>query len=144
MKTFSAKPTDVERKWHVIDAKDAILGKVAVKAATLLRGKDKPIFTPHIDTGDFVIVINAEKVKLTGNKRSAKRYYSYSGYFGGLKSKNAETMLEEKPEYVIRHAVKGMLPKNRLGRSALSKLKIYAGAEHPHAAQQPKPFPANV
>ena len=143
-RTASAKAHEVERDWLVIDATDLVLGRISTRIATVLRGKHKPSFTPHTDTGDYVIVVNAEKVKLTGNKRAAKRYYSYSGYFGGLKSKNAETMLAEKPEYVIRHAVKGMLPKNRLGRAQLSKLKIYAGDEHPHVAQQPKPFPANV
>ena len=143
-RTASAKAHEVERDWLVIDATDMVLGRIATRIATVLRGKHKTSFTPHTDTGDYVIVINADKVKLTGNKREAKRYYSYSGYFGGLKSKNASTVLDENPEYVIRHAVKGMLPKNRLGRNQLTKLKIYAGAEHPHAAQQPKPFPANV
>ena len=143
-RTVSAKAHEVEREWLLIDASDLVLGRISTRIATVLRGKHKPSFTPLVDTGDFVIVINAEKVKLTGNKRADKQYYSYSGYFGGLKSKNAETMLAEKPEYVIRHAVKGMLPKNRLGRAQLSKLKIYAGDEHPHTAQQPKPFPANV
>ena len=138
MKTFSAKPTDVERKWHVIDAKDAILGKVAVKAATLLRGKDKPIFTPHIDTGDFVVVINAADVVLSGSKEQHKIYARHSGYIGGQTIETPSKVRKRRPEYLIEWAVKGMVPKNKLGAAQMKKLKVYAGEEHPHEAQEPK------
>jgi len=138
MKTFSAKPTDVERKWHVIDAKDAILGKVAVKAATLLRGKDKPIFTPHIDTGDFVVVINAADVVLSGNKEQHKIYARHSGYIGGQTIETPAKLRKRRPEYLIEWAVKGMVPRTKLGNAQLSKLKVYAGSEHPHEAQEPQ------
>ena len=137
MKTFSAKAEDTTRKWWVIDAKDRVLGDVAVAAANLLRGKTKPVFTPHVDTGDFVIVVNAEKIALTGSKTVGKIYYSHSGFPGGIKSATAGEMLNTKPEEVIRKAVKGMLPKNKLARHMLKKLKVYAGASHPHEAQQP-------
>ena len=138
MKTFSAKPHEVERKWYVIDAKGKILGQVAVEAARLLRGKHKPTFTSHVDTGDFVIVINAAKVKVTGNKMSQKKYYTHSGNPGSMKALVLEKAIAEKPELPIRIAVKGMLPKNVLGRQLITKLKVYPGADHPHAAQQPE------
>lgn len=139
-KTQSAKRAQVKRAWYVIDAEQAIVGRLATQIATILRGKHKPYFTPHVDTGDFVIVVNARKVRFTGNKENDKRYYRYSGYPGGLKSRPAHQMRERRPEYIVRHAVKGMLPKGPLGRSMLSKLKVYADAEHPHAAQQPEPL----
>src|ERR1700732_1007494 len=135
MKTFSAKAKEVQRRWWLIDAKDQVLGRIAVKAANLLRGKEKPIFTPHVDTGDFVIVINAEKVRLTGKKETQKEYMSFSGYVGGHKSESAERRRARRPELLIEHAVKGMIPHNRLGRSVFTKLKVYRGEEHPHGAQ---------
>lgn len=138
MKTFVAKEQEVEKKWHLVDAEDKVLGRLATQIAVRLRGKHKPIFTPHADTGDFVVVINAEKVALTGNKWDQKIYYHYSGYFGGLKQISAKKLLEKKPEELVRLAVKRMLPKNSLGRRQLKKLKIYAGSEHPHAAQNPQ------
>jgi large subunit ribosomal protein L13 len=138
MKTFSAKLSDIERNWYIVDANDKVLGRLASAIAMVLRGKNKPIFTPHMDTGDFVIVINAEKVKLTGNKLNDKKYYSHSGYPGGLKETTAGKLLKEKPERVLISAVRGMLPKNTLGRQLIKKLKIYAGPEHPHTAQNPK------
>ena len=137
MKTYYAKPQEVEREWVVIDAADQVLGKVAAKVAHILRGKNKPQFTPHVDTGDFVIVINAEKVRVTGNKALDKKYYRHSGYPGGQKCETFTEAIEKHPERVIEHAVKGMLPKNTLGRKQLTKLKVYAGPEHPHAAQKP-------
>jgi len=140
MKTFSAKATDVEPKWYVIDAADQILGDVAVKAAGLLRGKGKPIFTPHVDTGDFVVVINAEKVRLSGRKEDQKVYHRYSGYVGGHHEDSPRTLRERAPERIIELAVKGMVPRNRLGRQIITKLKVYAGSEHPHEAQSPEPF----
>ena len=139
MKTFSAKANEVQRQWWVIDAADQILGRVAVKAATLLRGKEKAIYTPHCDTGDFVIVINAEKVRVTGKKEEQKSYMSFSGYVGGHKSETVKARRARRPELLIEKAVKGMIPHNRLGRSVFTKLKVYKGAEHPHAAQLPKP-----
>ena len=138
MKTFMAKKEEIEKKWYIVDASDKVVGRLATKIATILRGKHKPIYTPHVDTGDFVIVVNAGKVKFTGNKLNKKKYYKHTGYMGGLKETTAKEMLEKKPEEVIRHAVKGMLPKNRLGRKLLKKLKIYRGEEHPHQAQQPE------
>lgn len=138
MKTQYAKKEDINRKWYVVDAKDAVLGKLAVKVATYLRGKNKPVFTPSVDTGDFVIVINADKVKLTGNKLTDKVYYHHSGYIGGIKAQSAKELIEKKPEKMIEKAVWGMLPKNRLGRSMFKKLKVYRGAEHPHKAQSPE------
>ncbi len=138
MKTQFAKKNEVERKWYVIDAKDAILGRLAVRVATQLRGKSKPVFTPNTDTGDFVIVINAEKVRLTGNKMKDKVYYHHSGYVGGIKAQTAKELLEKHPERMIEKAVWGMLPKNTLGRKMIKKLKVYRGAEHPHAAQSPE------
>jgi large subunit ribosomal protein L13 len=137
MKTFSAKSSDVSRKWWVIDAKDQVLGKVAVKAAKLLRGKDKAIFTPHVDTGDFVVIINAAKVRLTGKKEDQKTYMSFSGYVGGHKSENVRARRIRHPELMIERAVRGMTPHNRLGRAIYRKLKVYRGDSHPHCAQQP-------
>jgi large subunit ribosomal protein L13 len=139
MKTFSAKADQVARKWWIIDAQDQVLGRVAVKAANLLRGKEKPIFTPHVDTGDFVVVINADKVRLTGKKEEQKSYMSFSGFVGGHKSENVRARRARHPEVLVEHAVRGMIPHNRLGRATYRKLKVYAGAEHPHAAQQPEP-----
>ena len=138
MKTQFAKKSDIDRKWYVVDAKDIVLGKLAVKVAVHLRGKNKPVFTPNSDTGDFIIVINAEKIKLTGNKVNDKMYYHHSGYIGGIKAKTAKELLENKPETIIEKAVWGMLPKNRLGRAMIKKLKVYRGAEHPHQAQAPE------
>ncbi|HEY1486227.1 MAG TPA: 50S ribosomal protein L13 [Micromonosporaceae bacterium] len=140
MRTYSPKPGEIERQWHVIDASDVVLGRLATHAATLLRGKHKPTFAPHVDMGDFVVVINASKVALTGNKRATKVAYRHSGYPGGLKQIGYEELLSTRPERAVEIAVKGMLPHNRLGRKLIGKLKVYAGAEHPHAAQQPKPF----
>ncbi|MCX7965679.1 MAG: 50S ribosomal protein L13 [Syntrophorhabdaceae bacterium] len=137
-KTFFAKPEDIKKNWYVINAEGEVLGRLAAKIAVILRGKDKPVFTPHVDTGDFVVVVNAEKVKLTGKKLYNKNYARHSGYPGGLRLMNAKTMLERKPEEVIKLAVKGMLPKNMLGRKLIKKLKVYRGPEHPHAAQMPK------
>jgi large subunit ribosomal protein L13 len=137
MKTFSAKPHEVERKWYVIDAKDKILGQVAVEAARLLRGKHKPNFTSHIDTGDFVVVINADKVVLSGAKENQKIYTRFSGYVGGQKVETPRMVRERRPVLLVERAVYGMLPKTRLGKAQYTKLKVYAGAEHPHAAQQP-------
>ena len=138
MKTFSAKASEVPRKWWVIDARDQVLGKVAVKAANLLRGKAKTVFTPHVDTGDFVIVINAEKVRLTGKKEEQKTYMSFSGYVGGHKSENARARRMRHPELLVERAVRGMIPHNRLGRRVYRKLKVYCGDSHPHSAQQPE------
>jgi large subunit ribosomal protein L13 len=140
MSTFSAKPTDVERKWHLIDAEGQILGRVAVEAARLLRGKHKPIFTPHIDTGDHVVIINAEKVVLTGKKESEKIYASHSGYVGGQKIETPRQVRRRKPELLLERAVRGMIPHNRLGRAQFGKLNVYAGGEHPHEAQKPEVF----
>jgi large subunit ribosomal protein L13 len=140
MKTYVATPTDRERRWLVVDANGQTLGRLATRVADALRGKRKPEYTPHIDVGDFVIVVNAEKVSVSGNKRQEKRYYRHSGYPGGLRSRTLEQMLERRPAEVLRLAVKGMLPRNRLGRAQLRKLKIYAGPEHPHTAQQPEPM----
>ena len=140
MRTYSPKQGEIERQWHVIDASDVVLGRLATHAATLLRGKHKPTFAPHVDTGDFVVVINAGKVALTGNKRQTKIAYRHSGYPGGLKQIRYGDLLDTRPERAIELAVKGMLPHNKLGRQLIKKLKVYAGAEHPHAAQQPVPF----
>lgn len=139
MKTFSAKASEVSRKWWLIDAKDQVLGQVAVTAATLLRGKGKPILTPHVDTGDFVVVINAEKVRVTGKKEEQKTYMSFSGFVGGHKSENVRARRARHPELLIERAVRGMIPHNRLGRAVYRKLKVYRGDSHPHAAQQPAP-----
>jgi large subunit ribosomal protein L13 len=141
MRTYSAKPGEVERRWYVVDASEHNLGRLAVRIATVLRGKHKPQFTPHVDTGDYVIVLNASKVKLTGRKLDQKLYHRYSGYPGGLRSIDARTVRETNPERMIKQAVKGMLPKNRLSRQVIRKLKVYAGPEHPHTAQKPEPFP---
>ncbi len=140
MRTYTPKPGDAERNWYVIDATDVVLGRLASHVATLLRGKHKPIFAPHVDTGDFVIVVNAAKVALTGTKRDTKLAYRHSGYPGGLKAVPYSVLLEKFPERVIEKAVRGMIPRTTLGRQQLSKLKVYAGPEHPHAAQQPKPY----
>ncbi|TYO99550.1 LSU ribosomal protein L13P [Geothermobacter ehrlichii] len=140
MSTKAANPATVQKNWYVVDLEGKVLGRAAAQIARILRGKHKPIYTPHVDTGDFVIVLNADKVRLTGNKLAAKTYYRHSGYPGGLKEITAEKLLEKKPEELIKKAVKGMLPKNRLGRQMFRKLKVYTGAEHPHAAQQPKPL----
>lgn len=137
MKTFSAKPADIKREWFVIDATDQILGNVAVTAASLLRGKNKPIFTPHVDTGDFVVVINADKVRLSGRKEQQKIYHRYSGYVGGHHQDTPESLREKAPERLVEFAVKGMIPRNKLGRQIIKKLKIYAGSEHIHEAQNP-------
>ena len=144
MKTFSAKANEVSRQWWVIDAADQVLGRVAVKAATLLRGKEKAIYTPHCDTGDFVIVINASKVRVTGKKETDKSYMSFSGFVGGHKSESVKARRARRPELLVEHAVKGMIPHNKLGRAVYTKLKVYAGAEHPHAAQQPKAVTAII
>ncbi len=138
MKTYTAKAEEVERKWFVIDAQGRVLGRLASYVASRLRGKHKPTFTPHVDTGDNVIVVNADKVVLTGRKWDAKMYYRHSGYVGGLKSISAKRLFEKRPPDLVFHAVRGMLPKNRLGRKMLKKLKVYAGPEHPHVAQQPE------
>ncbi|GLY13167.1 50S ribosomal protein L13 [Kineosporia rhizophila] len=140
MRTFTPKPGDIDRRWHVIDANDVVLGRLASQAAVLLRGKHKPTFAPHVDTGDFVIIINADKVALTGNKREQKKAYRHSGYPGGLRSVTYTELLDKNPQRAVEKAIRGMLPKNSLGRQVLSKLKVYAGPEHPHAAQQPVPF----
>ena len=137
MKTFSAKADEIQREWFIIDAEDMILGRMATEIAKRLRGKHKPEFTPHVDTGDYIVVINAEKVAVTGNKLKQKTYYKHTGYVGNLKSITLEKQLIKHPELVIETAVKGMLPKNSLGRTMYRKLKVYAGSEHPHEAQQP-------
>ena len=138
MATYSAKKGEVERSWYIIDAENKVLGRIATKIAAILRGKHKPVFTPHMDTGDFVVVINAKKVHMTGRKLTNKIYYRHTGYPGGLKSMTAEEMLKKKPENIIKLAVQGMLPKNKLGRKQLTKLKVYSGSNHPHKAQTPK------
>ena len=138
MKTYVAKEHEVEKKWYLVDAQDMILGRLATQIAMRLRGKHKPIFTPHADTGDFVVVINADKVSLTGNKWDNKMYYRHTGYMGGIKQISARKLMEKKPDQVLYMAVKRMLPKNSLGRRQLKKLKIYAGSEHPHTAQNPQ------
>ncbi len=140
MKTYVATPANRERNWVLVDASDKTLGRLATRIADALRGKLKPEYTPHIDTGDFVVVVNAEKIAVSGNKREQKLYHRHSGYPGGLRTRTLEEMLERRPEEVIRLAVKGMLPRNRLGRQQLRKLKVYAGPDHPHEAQKPKPI----
>jgi len=139
MKTFSAKASEVPRKWWLIDAENQVLGRIAVRAANLLRGKEKSVFTPHVDTGDFVIVVNADKVRVTGKKEEQKTFMSFSGYVGGHKSENVRARRARHPELLVERAVRGMIPHNRLGRSVYRKLKVYRGADHPHAAQQPSP-----
>lgn len=140
MKTYSAREEDIERQWYLVDAQGKTLGRLSSEIAKILRGKNKPVYTPHVDCGDYVVVINAEKVWTTGRKLDQKTYYRHSGYPGGLKDITLREQLDRFPERVIEHAVKGMLPKNRLGRKMFKKLKVYAGAEHPHAAQQPQPL----
>jgi large subunit ribosomal protein L13 len=140
VRTFSPKAGDIHRQWHVIDASDVVLGRLASQTAILLRGKHKPIFAPHVDTGDFVVIVNAGKVALTGNKLQDKRAYRHSGYPGGLREVAYSDLMQKSPERAVEKAVKGMLPKNALGRQMLRKLKVYAGPEHPHQAQQPVPF----
>ena len=138
MKTFMASPSTIERKWYVVEAEGQTLGRLASNVAAVLRGKNKPIFTPHIDTGDYVIIINAEKIKVTGHKMSQKKYYTHSDYVGGFKSSTLSEMMDKKPEKVLELAVKGMLPKGPLGREMYKKLHVYTGAEHPHASQKPE------
>jgi large subunit ribosomal protein L13 len=140
VRTYSPKPGEIERQWHIIDASDVVLGRLATHTANLLRGKHKPTFAPHMDTGDFVVIINAGKVALTGNKRQTKVAYRHSGYPGGLKQVRYDELLSKRPERAVELAVKGMLPHNKLARQILKKLKVYPGAEHPHAAQKPVPF----
>lgn len=140
MKTMTAKPGDVQRDWYVVDAEGQTLGRLATRIADTLRGKGKPIYTPHVDTGDFVVVVNAEKIAVTGKKLTDKLYWRHSGYPGGIRSRTLGEQLERRPEEVIRRAVKGMLPHNRLGARQITKLKIYAGPDHPHEAQQPEPL----
>ena len=140
MKTYSAKPGEITREWYLVDAEGKTLGRLATQIADTLRGKRKPQYTPHVDTGDFVIVVNAEKIQVTGNKLDQKRYYRHSGYPGGLRSRTLREQLDRRPTEVLRVAVKGMLPKNRLARQQITKLKIYAGPEHPHEAQNPRPL----
>ncbi len=141
MKTFSPTPADINREWFIVDAEDKVLGRLATQIAHRLRGKHKPEFAPHMDNGDFIVVVNCEKIRVTGNKMEDKKYYRYSGYVGGLKETALKDVLVKKPELAIMNAVKGMLPKNRLGRAMLKKLKVYSGTEHPHTAQNPKPLP---
>jgi large subunit ribosomal protein L13 len=140
VRTYTPKAADVERRWHVIDATDVVLGRLASQVAILLRGKHKPTFAAHLDTGDFVVIINADKVALTGNKREQKKAYRHSGYPGGLRATGYTELLEKNPERAVEKAVRGMIPKNTLGRAQLSKLKVYRGAEHPHQAQKPQPY----
>ena len=140
MKTYSAKPGEVEQGWYIVDLEGQHLGRAAAAVASILRGKHRPQYTPHVDTGEFVIVVNVDKLVLTGKKLSDKKYYHHTGYVGGIKEITADKLMATKPEEVFKTAVKGMLPKNSLGRTMLSKLKIYRGTEHPHAAQQPKPY----
>ena len=140
MKTYSAKPREIEQSWYLVDAEGETLGRLATEIADVLRGKRKPAYTPHVDTGDFVVVVNAEKIRVTGNKLEQKIYYRHSGYPGGLRQRTLAEQLKRRPEEVIRKAVKGMLPRNRLSRAQLGKLKIYAGPEHPHQAQSPEPL----
>jgi large subunit ribosomal protein L13 len=140
-KTYSAKPGEVDRRWYVVDAEGQTLGRLATQIADTLRGKKKPQYTPHVDTGDFVVVVNAEKIRVTGKKLDEKMYHRHSGYPGGLRSRTLREQLERRPTEVIRKAVKGMLPRNKLARQQITKLKVYAGPEHPHVAQAPEPFP---
>ncbi|MDN5930619.1 MAG: 50S ribosomal protein L13 [Pseudonocardia sp.] len=140
MSTYSPKPGDITRAWHVIDATDVVLGRLATHAATLLRGKHKPTYAPHMDTGDFVVIINAEKISVSGNKREGKFIYRHSGFPGGLRQRSVGEMIDKFPDRLVEKAIKGMLPKNKLGRAMGKKLKVYAGPNHPHAAQQPAAF----
>ena len=139
-KTYSAKPGDIEQKWYVIDAENQVVGRLASQVAAMLRGKHKPQYTPHMDTGDFIVVVNADKARFTGAKETDKVYFRHSGYPGGVTTMSPKVAREKKPTFLIENAVKGMLPKNRLGRQMLKKLKVYAGTDHPHAAQQPEPL----
>ena len=140
MKTFSARSEDVERKWYVADAEGKVLGRFASEVAKILRGKHKPIYSPHIDIGDYVVVVNADKIRVTGNNKCKEKVYTrYSGYPGGLKTRTLEKMLETKPEFVVTHAIRGMLPRNKIGRKMMKKVRIYAGPDHPHRAQNPEP-----
>jgi large subunit ribosomal protein L13 len=141
MKTYSAKPGEISREWYLVDAEGQTLGRLATQIATVLRGKNKPQYTAHVDTGDFVVVVNAEKIAVTGNKLDQKMYYKHSGYPGGLRERTLREQLGRRPTEVLRKAVKGMLPRNKLSRAQINKLKIYAGPEHPHESQAPKPFP---
>ena len=138
MKTLSAKNSEVEKKWFVVDANDQVVGRLATRVAMILRGKHKPIYTPHVDTGDFVIIVNADKVRFTGNKLDDKKYYHHTGYPGGIKMATAKDLMNETPEKIIISAVRGMMPKNKLAKKQLSKLKVYSGPEHPHQAQNPE------
>jgi large subunit ribosomal protein L13 len=140
MRTYVAKPSDRERNWYVVDANGLTLGRLSTQIADTLRGKRKPAYTPHIDTGDFVVVVNAEKIAVTGNKRADKLYHRHSGYPGGLRTRTFQEMIDRRPEEIIRLSVKGMMPRNRLARKQLTKLKVYAGPEHPHVAQKPQPL----
>jgi large subunit ribosomal protein L13 len=144
MKTFSAKPAEVRRDWFVVDATGKTLGRLSTEIARRLRGKHKPVYTPHVDTGDYIVVVNAEKIRVTGNKLKDKMYHHHTGYIGNLKSVPLEKMLDETPERVLQHAVKGMLPRGPLGRQMLSKLRVFAGPEHTHTAQQPVPLEVNA
>lgn len=141
MKTYSPKPREISQDWYVVDATDQILGRLATEIADTLRGKKKPQWAPHIDTGDYVIVLNAGRIRVSGNKLQQKTYWRHSGFPGGIRSRSLQEMLDKQPEEVIRKAVRGMLPRNRLGRQQLTKLKVYSGGEHPHSAQQPQPLP---
>jgi len=140
MKTFSAKNHDVDRNWYLVDARNKTLGRLSTEIATRLRGKHKPIYTPHVDTGDYIVVVNASKIRVTGNKMTDKIYYKHTGYIGNLKSENLETMLEKYPERVLMKSVRGMLPKSKLGNAMIKKLRVFAGPEHTHIAQQPEPL----
>jgi len=140
MKTFSAKNHDVDRNWYLVDARNKTLGRLSTEIATRLRGKHKPIYTPHVDTGDYIVVVNASKIRVTGNKMTDKMYYKHTGYIGNLKSENLETMLKKYPERVLMKSVRGMLPKSKLGNAMIKKLRVFAGPEHTHIAQQPEPL----
>ena len=140
MKTFSAKNHDIDRHWYLVDAQNKTLGRLSTEIASRLRGKHKPIYTPHVDTGDYIVVVNASKIRVTGKKMTDKVYYKHTGYIGNLKSENLETMLEKYPEKVLMKSVRGMLPKNKLGRAMIKKLRVFAGPEHTHIAQQPEPL----
>lgn len=144
MKTIFAKKTDVLQKWHVVDADGLVVGRLASQVAKVLRGKNKPIFTPHVDTGDYVIIVNADKVRFTGNKLDQKTYYHHTGYPGGIKDAVAKDIMKNNPERILYAAIRGMLPKNRLGRQQLSKLKVYSGSDHPHKAQNPETLNLNI
>lgn len=143
-KTFSPKPGDIERSWHLVDATDLPLGRLASEVAQVLRGKHKPTYAPHVDTGDFVVIVNAENVAVTSGKSQSKIYYRHSGYPGGIRAENFSSLLDRRPEAVVERAVRGMLPKNKLGRQMARKLKVYAGPDHPHAAQSPEPLELNI